>query len=248
MQTVRCDYITVDFLKDILNIDHVILSKWSGYAKWYADFLIHHSLSPENRTLRAMSNTTTEDRSYKQILSRFTQTCVLKLVPSVPDSLIYRLPSDHNTNKYFIYQGYKLSVAVELQSVENNHAHKLKLRLYANVEDNIENFYLKFEIGFGVFLNLESDAPWNIFHDRHLRFIVTNFRPVIVEFKASNVFETEVGYVCGNLVNGFKVDGIDLVLFFKGGKSMWPGETNLEVLNAPSLRVREINRTFAGQR
>jgi len=241
LHQVRYEYMTVEYFKDVLLINHPILSKWHGYNQWYVDAILFHSLSAEEKTLREITSGR-KNRTFGVYRSSM-QRCILHIAQSTTTPVFMSL-TDH---KYILHEGYKLTPTIEFLRVNNVNSYELVLRLYFDSNKEILQFYRKFVIAFGVFFNLKGDIPIALFHDGDTSFIHNNYQHIDVEFKNNNMFKTSVGTIDGELFQKFKDHGIDVsIMFKKSGLFEWPWF--FRSLNDLSVTRRDKHRTIQSQK
>jgi len=229
LQQLRYQYMTARCFKDILTINHVILSKWRGYTKWYVDALLYHSLTSEDRISCEMTKSL-EERTLKLSYPYNLQACALKVV-HIGDTFM-----SLGNHRYIIHNGYHLTPTIKFEKINDGKTWELVLRMNfgSNIEKKIEHFNLTFEIAFGVFLNFKT-----ISFDKcnNNNFVCKNYRSFPVKFNKSNVFQTTVGTIDEELFQKFITDGIGVSIVFKGLND-WPSYL------AAGLCLPELHRTI----
>jgi len=241
LHQVRYEYMTVEYFKDVLLINHPILSKWSGYNQWYVDAILFHSLSAEEKTSREITSGR-KNRTFR-LLRRHVQICSLHIAQSTTTPVFMSL-TDH---KYILHEGYKLTPTIDIIRVTNANSYELVLRLYFGSNKETLKFYRRFVIAFGVFYNLKGGIPQALFHAADTSFICNNYQHIDVEFKNNNMFKTSIGTIDGELFQKFKDHGINVsILFKRSGLFEWP--LLFHSLNVLSVTRRDIHRTVQSQK
>jgi len=134
-------------------------------------------------------------------------------------------------NESIIYQGYVLRPIVRLQLQNDGTGHLLSLVLKfgdLSTRKDMENFYLKFNMAFGVFPSNVTYDPCAIIQNASANFFVQHFRQFNVRFSLTNTFVKHVGTIDKELFEKFQTNGMNIYILI--------GEAE------PGLNVSYVNR------
>jgi len=244
LNKVRNEYTTVGYFMDVLPINHLILSKWQGFSQWHSNAILYHGFSSSERVLRGM-DCDYRTRSIKNSPIK-AQSYMLKLEYLKCTSIdgIYRYKMFENQR--IVYHGYVLEPYICFREID---ADTYKLFLFLRFGDTlneieIKNFYLKFNIAFGVFPGYISFDPFFILKNVISSSLIRcHYRQLEVEFCQNNYYKRQIGTVDKGLFEIYKTNGLNICIIIGGSElevNKWP--TNLKALHPYDARGYEINR------
>lgn len=226
---------------DVLSIDHPVLSKWQGFSKWHVNATFYHGFSDVERIMRGL-DCDYANRSLKTC-DIAAQSYVLKL-QNVKSRQNFLFKYEVVGNRKMVYQGYTLKPYVYFEQNDNG---TYCLSLFLCCGDffrpmRIPNFYLTFNIAFGIFPGHITYEPDEVFENNiSSNFIRNHFRRFEVNFNQNNQLQIDIGTVDEELFRKFKTNGLNIFIIFGGSGlnlNKWP--INLKALH--DVKNYEINR------
>ena len=220
---------TVEFLHDVLSIDHSIFSKWSGYTKWYLDAITYHAMSPKSRRQRMFFLRKNRNHSSKYDTLSF----ILKL--KFRNGAFRQDVDDANV----MWQGYVFSPIIRISKSKDKDQYKVKLFLFLGKADQIktiDKFYLESDM---VYLILPGNQTYNrnrLFCETSSAFLKEHARQSSVKFEMANCVRMQSGTIDGPMLEQARIYGLQFAAAYKSCDYSWPCYMkgilpNLSVLN-----------------